>query len=70
MKPIGAYVSFTETVDTHFAWLPTRLEGAWCWLDTYIVVSRRAIIPGRAETEVAFKRKISKHQWMFERLKG
>lgn len=70
MKPIGAYVDFTQTADERFAWWPVRCEDQWVWLDRYIVVYRRAQLPGRAETEVKFTRRISKHQWMLERLRG
>ena len=70
MKPIGAYVDFTETHNTHYAWLPKRTESGWVWLDEYIVVERSALIPGRAETRVAMTRSISKQQWLFEKLKG
>jgi len=69
MKPLSAYVSFTEDHEERYAWRPVRLEDGWCWLRNYIVVNRRTQLPSDRKN-IVFCRRISIEQWLMEKFKG
>jgi hypothetical protein len=69
MKPLSAYVSFTEDHEERYAWRPVRLEDGWCWLRNYIVVNKRTRLPSDGES-IVFRRRISIEQWLIEKFKG